>query len=82
MNGKNAGKEMTLSKPSLKLGKPGLQVQITRRPEGHFIVILERADESSPVTVNGEDIGAKNVKLQNHDILEINQLKLEYYLAE
>jgi len=31
--------------------------------------------------VNGKDIGARSVKLDNHDIIEINRLKTEYFHA-
>jgi len=82
LNGKGAGKELPLQKPSIKLGKSGLElVQINKRPDGHFIVSLDRESESNPLLVNGEEIGARTVKLHNHDVIEINRLKIEYYLS-
>ncbi len=82
LNGKSSGRELFLEKESVKLGKPGLQVVlINRRPDGHFIVTLEQTEESHPLRVNGVEIGSRSVKLQNHDIIEINQLKIEYYLG-
>lgn len=82
LNGKSSGKELFLEKESVKLGKPGLQVVlINRRPDGHFIVGLEQAEECEPLRVNGAEIGSRSVKLQNHDVIEINQLKIEYYLG-
>ena len=82
LNGKSSGKELFLEKESVKLGKPGLQVVlINRRPDGHFIVALEQVEECRPLKVNGVEIGSRSVKLQNHDIIEINQLKIEYYLG-
>lgn len=82
LNGKSAGRELFLEKESVKLGKPGVQVVlISRRPDGHFIVALEQALQSTPLRVNGAEIGARSVKLQNHDIIEINNLKIEYYLG-
>jgi hypothetical protein len=82
LNGKSAGRELFLEKESVKLGKPGLQVvSINRRPDGHFIVALEQAEECRPLKVNGAEIGSRSVKLQNHDIIEINLLKIEYYLG-
>ncbi|MEX0619090.1 MAG: FHA domain-containing protein [Pseudohongiellaceae bacterium] len=83
LNGKNAGKEMALEKPSIRLGKPGVQVvMISKRPDGHFIVSLERAEESSSLKVNGDNIGSRSVKLQNHDVIELHKLKIEYYLVD
>ncbi len=82
LNGKSSGKELFLEKESVKLGRPGLQVVlINRRPDGHFIVALEQAEDCKPLRVNGVEIGSRSVKLQNHDIIEINQLKIEYYLG-
>lgn len=82
LNGKSSGKELFLEKESVRLGKPGLQVvSINRRPDGHFIVALEQTEECRPLKVNGVEIGSRSVKLQNHDIIEINQLKIEYYLG-
>lgn len=82
LNGNNAGKQLALEKPSLKFGRSGSHIiQINRRPDGHFIICLDKPDEASSIKVNGEDVGARSVKLQNHDVIEINKLKIEYYLG-
>ncbi len=82
LNGKGAGKELPLRKPTVKLGKAGAEVvQINKRPDGHFIVCLNPSLDNPP-RVNGEDIGSRAVKLNNHDVIEINRLKIEYYLAQ
>lgn len=82
LNGKGAGKELALAKPSVKLGRSGAEVvQINKRPDGHFIVNLDQDNESSVLTINGEAIGSRAVKLHNHDVIEINKLKIEYYIS-
>jgi len=82
LNGTGAGKVLPLVKPSIKLGKAGAElVQINRRPDGHFIVCLDNPAGNVAPRVNGEDIGAGARKLENHDVIEINRLKIEYYLA-
>jgi hypothetical protein len=82
LNGPSSGKELPLAKDSVKMGKPGTQVvQINRRSDGHFIVSLEQAKDCAPLRVNGAEVGSRSIKLQNHDVIEINQLKIEYYLA-
>lgn len=82
LNGKSAGKELPLVKASVKLGKSGNEVvQINKRPDGHFIVSLISADDENNPRVNGKVIGARSIKLQNHDVIEINRLKIEYYLS-
>lgn len=82
LNGKGAGKELALEKASVKLGKSGAEVvQINKRPDGHFIVSLDEENENSLLTINGEAVGSRAVKLNNHDVIEINKLKIEYYIA-
>lgn len=82
LNGSGAGKELPLRKASVKLGKAGSEVvQINKRPDGHFIVRLDHDSGKTPPRVNGEDIGARARKLENHDVIEINRLKTEYFLA-
>lgn len=81
LNGSGAGKELPLNKPSIKLGKSGAEVvQINKRPDGHFIVNLDTSKDSQTL-VNGEKIGSRAIKLENHDVIEINRLKIEYYLS-
>jgi pSer/pThr/pTyr-binding forkhead associated (FHA) protein len=82
LNGKGAGKELVLQKPSIKLGRSGAEVvQINKRPDGHFIVSLDQESEGNLLMINGEAVGSRSVKLNNHDVIEINKLKIEYYLA-
>ena len=82
LNGKSAGKELPLVKESVKLGKTGGEiVQINKRPDGHFIVYLDQSANKSAPLINGESIGSRAIKLHNHDVIEINRLKIEYYLS-
>lgn len=82
LNGKNAGRELALAKPTLKLGRSGGNiVQINKRPDGHFIISLEETENEGQIRVNGEDVGVRSVKLNNHDVIEINRLKMEYFLG-
>lgn len=82
LNGKGAGKELELRKSTVKLGRSGAEVvQINKRPDGHFIVSLDQENESSLLMINGEPVGSRAVKLNNHDVIQINKLKIEYYLA-
>jgi len=82
LNGSKAGHELPLLKTSVKLGKAGAEiVQINKRPDGHFIVCLNTSHIDTQASVNGEKIGSRSVKLENHDVIEINRLKIEYFLA-
>ena len=78
LSGPNAGRELPLSKPLTTLGKPGLQVAvIAKRPQGYFITHVEGAN--FPV-VNGKALDAQATKLQDHDIIELAGVKMEFFL--
>jgi pSer/pThr/pTyr-binding forkhead associated (FHA) protein len=77
LSGPNAGKELELTKPLTTLGKPGVQVAvITRRPQGFFITHVEGA--SFPV-VNGKPIDAQAHALNDHDVIELAGVKMEFF---
>jgi pSer/pThr/pTyr-binding forkhead associated (FHA) protein len=78
LSGPNAGKELELTKPLTTLGKPGVQVAvITRRPQGFFITHVEGI--SFPV-VNGKPIDAQAHALNDHDVIELAGVKMEFFL--
>lgn len=78
LSGPNAGKELELTKPLTTLGKPGVQVAvITRRPQGYFITHVEGA--SFPV-VNGKPLDAQAHTLNDHDVIELAGVKMEFFL--
>jgi len=78
INGRNAGRELELSKSLTTLGKPGVQVAvITRRPHGYFITHVE--GDSFPV-LNGKQLDAQAHLLGDHDVIEIAGVKMEFYL--
>lgn len=78
LSGANAGKEMELTKTLSTLGKPGVQVAvIARRPHGYFITHVEGA--VFPV-VNGKSLDAQAHPLNDHDIIELAGIKMEFFL--
>jgi hypothetical protein len=78
LSGPNAGKELELTKPLTTLGKPGVQVAvITRRPQGYFITHVEGAN--FPV-VNGKPLDAQAHSLNDHDVIELAGVKMEFFL--
>jgi pSer/pThr/pTyr-binding forkhead associated (FHA) protein len=77
LSGPNAGKELELTKPLTTLGKPGVQVAvITRRPQGFFITHVEGA--TFPV-VNGKPLDAQAHALNDHDVIELVGVKMEFF---
>ena len=78
LSGANAGRELELVKSLTTLGKPGRQVAvITRRPHGYFITHVEGAVFP---TVNGHPLDAQAHRLNDHDIIDIAGVKMEFFL--
>ncbi|TAH40667.1 MAG: FHA domain-containing protein [Betaproteobacteria bacterium] len=78
LSGANAGRELELVKSMTTLGKPGRQVAvITRRPQGYFITHVEGAVFP---TVNGRALDAQAHLLDDHDIIDIAGVKMEFFL--
>ena len=77
LTGPSAGKELELTKNLTTLGKPGVQVAvITRRPHGHFITHVEGA--KFPV-LNGKTLDAQAHQLNDHDVIELAGVKMEFF---
>jgi predicted component of type VI protein secretion system len=77
LNGANAGRELELTKTLTTLGKPGVQVAvIAKRPHGFFITHVEGAQ--FPV-INGKALDAQAHQLEDHDVIEIAGVKMEFF---
>jgi pSer/pThr/pTyr-binding forkhead associated (FHA) protein len=77
LTGPNAGKELELVKNLTTLGKPGMQVAVlTRRPHGYFITHVE--GENFPL-VNGRALTNQAHQLNEHDVIELAGVKMEFY---
>jgi pSer/pThr/pTyr-binding forkhead associated (FHA) protein len=77
LSGPNAGKELPLTKPLTTVGKPGVQVAvIAKRPQGFFITHVEGAN--FPV-VNGKALDPQAHPLNDHDIIELAGVKMEFF---
>lgn len=80
LSGSIAGRELELTKPLTTLGKPGVQVAVlTRRPQGYFVTHVEGAN--FPV-VNGKTLDAQAHMLNEHDILELAGVKMEFFYKD
>lgn len=78
LNGPSAGREMVFTKNLTTLGKTGVQVAaIARRPQGYFITHVEGA--RYPV-VNGKTLDAQAHPLNDHDVIELAGVKMEFFL--
>ncbi len=80
LNGKNSGKEITLDKSLTTLGKPDVAVVgITKRNTGYFIMHID-GNKNTPSKLNGEVIGAKAEPIEDHDIIDVAGIKLEFFV--
>jgi pSer/pThr/pTyr-binding forkhead associated (FHA) protein len=80
LNGVNTGREIKLIKTLTTVGKPGRQVAvITRRPTGYFITHVEGAKLP---TVNGQKLEDQARLLNDHDVIDIAGIKMEFFLKK
>jgi pSer/pThr/pTyr-binding forkhead associated (FHA) protein len=79
LSGANVDQELLLNKALTTLGKPGVQVAVvTKRPNGYFISHVE--GKKMPL-VNGQSIGAQAHALNDHDVIDLEDSKMEFYLV-
>jgi pSer/pThr/pTyr-binding forkhead associated (FHA) protein len=77
LSGAAAGRTLDLTKNLTTIGKPGLQVAvITKRPNGYFITHVEG---TTYPTLNGTSLGAQAHMLNDHDLIEIAGVKMEFF---
>ncbi|MES2771809.1 MAG: FHA domain-containing protein [Pseudomonadota bacterium] len=78
LSGANTGRELELTKTLTTLGKPGVQVAvIAKRPHGYFLTHVEGTQY--PI-INGKVLDAQAQALQDHDVIEITGVKMEFFL--
>jgi FHA domain len=77
LSGAAAGRTLDLTKNLTTIGKPGVQVAvITRRPAGFFITHVEGANYPA---LNGTTLGTQAQPLNDHDMIEIAGVKMEFF---
>lgn len=80
LSGKNSGKKITLDKSLTTVGKPDVAVVgITKRNGGYFIIHID-GNPDTPSMLNGEKIIGKAQPLENHDIIDVAGIKLEFFV--
>lgn len=77
LNGPNAGRELELSKTLTTLGRTGQQmVVIARRANGYFLTHVEGPSYPS---LNGRELDAQAHALNDHDVIELAGIKMEFF---
>jgi predicted component of type VI protein secretion system len=78
LSGQNLGQTLQLTRAVTNLGKPGVaMVVIARRDNGFFISNLEG---KVPPKVGDVEIGADSLKLKEGDLIQIGNIKMQFYL--
>ena len=78
MSGANLGKTMSLNRAMTNLGKPGIApAVISKRNDGYFISHLEG---KKPPLIGNNPIGEKAEKLNDGDVIQIGNIKMQFYL--
>jgi pSer/pThr/pTyr-binding forkhead associated (FHA) protein len=77
VSGPGTGKELELTKNLTTLGKQGVQVAvISKRPQGYYIAHVEGA--KFPI-VNGRTLDAQACQLNDHDMIELAGVTMEFF---
>jgi FHA domain len=78
LTGAASGRSLDLVKTLTTIGKQGEQVAvITKRPTGYFITHVEGVNFP---TLNGKSLDDKPQALNDHDIIELAGVKMEFFL--
>ncbi len=75
--GPGAGRETALTRPVTTLGKPGIQTAVITRRGGRYFLGLAEGD--SYPQINGVEVGATPQPLNDHDVLDIAGVRLEFF---
>lgn len=77
LTGHNLGKTLSLNRALTNLGKPGVaRAVIARRNEGYFLSHLEGRE---PPSVGSRPIGEHAQRLDDGDIIQIGNVKMQFY---
>ena len=80
LSGPGTGEQLVLNKALTTLGKPGVGVAvITKAPAWLFHYPCPRS--TYPV-VNGNSVDAQAYELNDHDVIELVGVKMEFFLAK
>jgi len=79
LNGKNSGLVLDLKKSLTTFGSPKLAVAgVTKRARGYFLIHVQ-GQEGQPTLLNGEPLKDKATQLEDNDIIEVANIKLEFF---
>lgn len=82
LTGPKAGHKLDIVKSYTTLGNAGKTVIISKRTNGYFVAYVHPKGQPAdmPPTLNNHPISAQNTPLNDHDLIEIAGMKLEFVL--
>jgi hypothetical protein len=80
LNGNNAGRELTLSKPVTRLGSPGILVVTITREAEHFNIA--HVEGKAFPKVNDAVMDSKPIRLKHGDVIDLSGTKMEFLIIE
>jgi pSer/pThr/pTyr-binding forkhead associated (FHA) protein len=83
LTGPKAGHTLDIVKSYTTMGNAGNSVIISKRSNGYFVAHVRPKGAvivDMPPTLNDRPIGAQSIPLNDHDVIEIAGMKLEFFL--
>jgi len=83
LTGPKAGHTLDIVKSYTTMGNAGSNVIISKRANGYFVAHVRPKGAvvvEMPPTLNGGPISAQSMPLNDHDVIEIAGMKLEFFL--
>ncbi len=78
LNGQNLGRTLSLNRPMTNLGKPGVATAVITRRNGDYF--LSHLEGKRPPSVDDEPIGDRSHKLEDGNVIQIGNIKMQFYL--
>ena len=79
LNGKNAGLVLELRKSLTTFGSPKVAIAGVTKRSGSYFLVHVQGGETCPTMLNGEPLQNKANQLEDNDIIEVANIKLEFY---
>lgn len=80
--GAQEGQSIALNKPYTKLGSASQVAVIARRGESYYLMPMTGGAQGDSPKLNGKQIGAESMLLNNNDMIEVASTQLKFIIEE
>ena len=80
--GAQEGQSIALNKPYTKLGSASQVAVIARRGESYYLMPMTGGAQGDSPKLNGKQIGAESMLLNNNDMIEVASTQLKFSIEE